>query len=126
MKRISNKVKNSVLLVMVVVFIAIIIVSIYEINIDRSWRLAYKRECEMEKYCENMVAIFSAQYSRLIASGMGADEANAQAVADVFTSYRGGKEIYSIFATSDSILFYMNGDKKNDLSGYSSEEWIEQ
>ena len=125
MKQISNRSKNGLLLIMVVCFLAITLFGLYEMQTYRDRAVDFKMNNELEKYCDNISAIFSSTLESNIANGMEENAAIETAVDDVYNSYRGGNEIFNVLATDESVLYYMN-EEKQDMYGLSLNGLVEK
>lgn len=120
MKQISNKSKNILLFVMSIVFVAVMILSVYEMCLYRDRMINYETNCEYAGYTENIAAIFISEYADNISSGVG--DPMQVSVDTVFGSHRGGREIFNILANRDNVLFYKSTEESANYVDYSMEE----
>lgn len=126
MRRISNKSKNVILLLMTVSFMLILFLSAYEVTRFRDNSIDYKLENEMEKYCDNITSIFMSSVEEKMSVYDNEIDVLTETVDEVFNSYRGGNEIYNILTWGDTVVYYMNEDMADKYVGYTINELTEK
>lgn len=115
MKQISNKSKNIILTVMSLVFVAVMIMSVYEMCSYRERTVKYETDSEYAGYCENMASIFITEYADNVSEGVS--NPLQSAVDTVFGSYRGGHEVFNILVTKEQVLFFRSTEETEEYSG---------
>ena len=126
MRQISNKAKNCILLLMTVSFMLVLFLSAYEVIKFRDNSIEYKLYNDMEKYCDNIAAVFSASVTEKSKVYDNDIDVLTETIEEVFESYRGGSEIYNILTYDDTVVYYMNEDMKNSYVGYTLNDIMEK